>query len=1193
MTVQTPYLDAIQAVPGDTPTEKFSWMAKLLKERLAECNSLEDVIECEKIPRPLAPLMQIQAALMLNKKDRENQTAYSAIAEALKSEDAYVVNIALRARSFFDGTNKTITNVRYFFDNLFPHVSLNTRTRIIKNLALYLGPENSDLAEEFFTAVASFYDLQQALPLLVACGESFAYDTIVEKRIVLSRKLVKRILRKNPDFVVRYLRLSKPTTDAYTRNLHAVNIHEFSDFLMALVKKRLDSFVELYEMHEEHPLRVSMSNKCAEAFLKNGKEHLQRKPKLYIKLLPIKMISASCMEAIFPKLFPENVKAFQTDHMLTYLEYYPQDKKIDFFLKSYQQVYGENILDDTSKVTPTLMKMLPSGERVRQARIKLETDSNTSNRMDYNTSWECYLTIEESIPHFKQEMTKTSEMELRSTIACKMIYSCKVNNDDQALQQVLSYFADRHKNEQSWFQMKIFECLLNLYDLPQMGNDHWAILTNMIVRAHVKQEFDMTSNSLGVRIVEAAIHHKILQNEPIDQMIDVLLEIRIIGSTAHWNILMKYPEYERMCLEAFMKVLERKYETNTMKTSIAKSNIVLDMAISIYYFNERHVNKTSRVERMLIKNYPWLMASVEEVLAKMTEKYTIMRLKRLLMKNERDLYDRLCPEEKDIIDMSAIQDLSQLKKNPSAVLARWKEYLEACRRNSFMKSTKRFLLAARWYKDIPIRFVEQCLANLTDAKDVLYFDILALLVHGETFTKIIEPYIPTNKTMDIHDEHARTKYGMIQNIIQGMRVVNPPISLTIVAKLCEGDYLVNVLAAIRNICRRTNATDVISFARMMAGQRVSVRKHGVRLMHMVAGRDQLFQFLRAQWKNEENHSMRVILFTKITQLFRDDPSPDAWSLLVDVTSTLTPNDKESFANSLSLINLTPDEYVVDFVKLAYSTIDKLEKAGVKESDIISYTSNLLTRINPAICYLLPEDFIKEFLQRFFTHYELHVPHFVFTDLLAPARDKFDDRMKMFSGVFTEIVKGGWNVPHPKNPRFYPVNHSVLRFVLTVNSYSSFLNVEPRVIDEILSMFLSVLTPQMDPTSYLLLVYTKDRVCAQTLKEFGTKIGQRIPELTGTFSQLFTSIMVGTLITALESITFNDDNKNELVLEVIEGLTELGTLEATFMAVKLLPCVDFKECAEKYDKLLTRFLKYDHPLIKSMVYDINNKTGFLD
>ncbi|XP_076766968.1 uncharacterized protein LOC143433510 [Xylocopa sonorina] len=1187
MTVQTPYLDAIQAVPGDTPTEKFSWMAKLLKERLAECNSLEDIVECEKIPRPLAPLMQIQAAMMLNKKDRQNQSAYSAIAEALKSGDAYVVNIALRARSFFDGTNKTITNVRYFFDNLFPHVSLKTRRRIIKNLALYLGPENSDLAEEFFTAVASFYDLQQALPLLVACGESFAYDTIVEKRIVLNRKLIKRLMRKNPDFVVRYFRLSKPVTDTYARNVHSVNIHTFSDFLMALIKKRLDSFVELYEMHEEHPIRISMSNKCAEAFLKNGKEYLQRKPKLYIELLPIKMISASCMEAIFPKLFPENFKTFETDRMLSYLKYYPQDKKVDFFLKTYRQVYGKNVLDDTSKVTPMLMRMLPSEERVRQAKIKLETDCNTFGRTDYNTSWECYLTIEESIPHFKQEMTKTKEMELRSTIACKMIYSCKVNNDYQALQQVLSYLADRHKNEQSWFQMKVFHCLLDFYDLPQIGNDHWAILTDMIMRTHVKREFNLMSNSIRERIVEAAIHHKILQNQPIDQMIEVLLEIFIGGHTARWNILVKYPEYERMCLEACMKVLERKYETNTMKTDIAKSNIVLDIAISIYYFNKRHVNKTSRVERMSIKNYPWLLASVEEVLSKMTEKYTAMRLKSLLMENERDLHDRLCPNEEDVIDMSTIQDLNKLKKNPSAVLARWKEYLEVCRRNSFMKYTKRFLLATRWYKDIPIRFVEHCLTSLTDRKNVLYFDILALLVHGDTFTKIIEPYIPTNNTMDIHDANARTTYEVIQNIIQGMRVVNPPISLSIVAKLCEGDYLTSVLSAIRNICGRTNATDVISFARMLASQRVSVRKHGVRMMHMVAGRDQLFQFLRALWKNEENHSMRIILFSKITQLFRDEPTPDAWSLLVDVISTLTPNDKELLTDFLSLINLTPDEYVVDFVKLAYTVIDKLGKAGVKESETISYMGDLLTRIDMAICYLLPDDFIKEFLQRFFTHYELNVPHFVFTHLLVPARDKFDDRMKMFSGVFTEIVKTGWNVPHPKNPRFYPVNHSVLRFVHAVNSEYFSLKVEPRVIDEILSMFLSVLTPQMDPTSYLLLVYTKDRASATTIKEFGTKIGQRIPELISTFSQLFTCIMASTLRTTLDSISFDDKS------ELIEGLMELGTLEATFIAIQMLPSANLKEHAEGYDQLMMRFVKYDHPLIKSLAYLMNNTTEFID
>lgn len=170
MAVQTSHLEAIQALPGDTPGEKYKWISDLIKERLSESNSLEEVIESEKIPRPLVPFVQIHAAMMLNKKNPNDQSTYAAIAEALKSRDEIIVNKALQANNFFNGTNEYITNVQYFFNYLFPYVSLNTRTRIINVLASRLASKNPALAEEFFKAVASFYGLKQALPLLPACS---------------------------------------------------------------------------------------------------------------------------------------------------------------------------------------------------------------------------------------------------------------------------------------------------------------------------------------------------------------------------------------------------------------------------------------------------------------------------------------------------------------------------------------------------------------------------------------------------------------------------------------------------------------------------------------------------------------------------------------------------------------------------------------------------------------------------------------------------------------------------------------------------------------------------------------------------------------------------------------------------------------------------------------------------------------
>lgn len=1198
MAVQTSHLEAIQALPGDTPGEKYKWISNLIKERLSESNSLEEVIESEKIPRPLVSFVQIHAAMMLNKKNPNNQSTYAAIAEALKSRDEIIVNKALQANNFFNGTNEYITNVQYFFNYLFPYVSLNTRTRIINVLASRLASKNPALAEEFFKAVASFYGLKQALPLLPACSESFMYNIIIEKRIVLNRKLIKQIFRKNPDFIVRYFKLSEQNIDPCERRLHPINIYKFSDFLPKLIKKRLDSFVELYEMFEP---RVTLSNLCAEAFLKNGKEHLQQKPKLYIKILPLKRISNNCMEIIFPKLFPTNIDNFETDTMLDYLEYYRQDKKLDFFLKSYKQVYGKNILDDSSKVTATLLKMLPVKERIKQARIKLQRDSS-DERMDYTICWKCYLPINESIPQLKEQINTTSEMEYRSALVCKMIYSCKVNNDDQALLETMMYIKIRHKNEQGLFLMQVFEILLELYDLPQMGENFWSILMDIIMRAHIKGDLNIR-NTTGVRIVEAAIHYKILQSQPIYQMIEIFMELKMMSYMDNWNILEKYSEYERTCLEICITIASQKYDSDQQPWKQNKIEMVYNLCSSIYHFNDTHINKTYRVERMSIKNYPWLIGKVKEILSADDERhnrYVIDNLKRILSKHEQDLYESLVVEE--IANVSKGEALKVLKRNPEKILAHWKEYLDECQDISYTVHTIRFLKASRWYNEIPIKFVEQSLQDLEKKKKVC--KILVNLLDGDTFSRIIEPFIPTYKSIDIQNDEAKTNYELVEHIIHCMIFANPPVSLTLLTKLFEGDYLSVALAALINVCRRTNAMDTISFARTLASQRVSVRKHGIRLMHMLAPRDQLINFLQAQWEIEENHSIREVLFSKSMELFSDDPESITWSHLASLISMLTPKDEHLFSNVLPLIKLTPNEYVADFMKLALYTIDKFAEADViGKGKIAHYIESFLSCIDAGICNLVSEEFFELLVRRFFFHQDSGISNcaikYIVGNMLRLPADKFDSLMKIMCNVLKEVVKSGWDVAHPENPCFYPMNEIVCRFIDDVVHYSYSFQpsaIKYQLIDGILSTFLVVLTPQTDTMSYLMLVFAREQISSKTPKEFGMNLGQRIIELIEMFSILFIFYMTDILCNMLSEVNlFQEYNNNydtiDIKLEVIEGLIEIGSMEAGIVAAKLSGTITLDECSERYNNLMIKLSKYNDPVIKGIVCSIINRKKF--
>lgn len=1192
MATPTPYLHAIQTVPGDTPGEKFRWIAKFIQQRLSVSNDLED-LESEKIPKPLAPLIQVHAAILLNKADPKNQSTYEAIAEALKSEDELVVNKALKAKNFFNGTNETITNNKYFFENLFPYVSLNTRARIIKTLALRLAPRNSTLAEKFFLSIDSFYGLEQALPLLLACSESFVYNTIIEKRIALSRRMVKLFFRRNPDFVVRYLRLSKPATNSCARKLPSVNIHDFTDILATLVKIQLDSFAEIFEMHEEKPPMIFLSNKGVEAFLKNGREYLERKTKLYIEILPLKSISNCYMEVIFPKLFPDNIRDVDTDNMLKYLKYYRQDRKVDLFLRSYQKVYNKDILNDPEKITANLLEILRPEERIKQAKIKLNSKTAALKKSENIVTWECFLGTKESLPLFGEEMSKATEMEHRARIACKMIHSCKINNDNSALLKVLMCFNSRHYNERPWFLYEVFNSLLKLYDLPQMGTDYWKILINMMERAYVKKDL-FALNNVGVRMIEAAIHYKIRQNEPFPELIDMLVDIKTTKCRGYWNILQKNYNFERMCLEDCLNVFSQKYNSDQASWREDSIGILFDICSSIYYFNEVHVNKNTHIERMTVKNYPWLLQAIEEILPTTTQNdiYIVANLQNIFMTYEMDLYQRFWPRTKKVVEIKVSEALKILKRNPQDILDHWKEYLKVCKDNWNKGYAKHFIKAIRWYKEIPIKFAEQCLQDLTEEKEEICLSILSTLVYGKTFSKIIEPLIPTNRTLDIHQRDAKINYNLIQHLVSSIKFANPPVPLTLLNRLCQGDYLPVALTALTNVCRRTNIMDVVSFAKMLSNQRAAVRKHGIRLMRIVTSRDQLLNFFRAQWKSEENQSIREVMFIIIIKLFQKEPGVSTWLLFSHMISTLTLQDEKCCHLILSMINSVPDQYVVDFIKQTLNMIDTFERLGLHKDSVAEYTSIMLSYIDEPICNLLPESFIKNLIQRYLFHQNPNVSkslnEFVVTVLLLPAEGEFDNRLKIFSSLFRETVVRGWNIPNSKNPSFIPTNNALRRFIDVITHTVSYSSKKLRLIDEILSMFITSLHPLLDPTSYLLLTFSKVQVISRTPVEFGFNVSQRLNDLIKIFSPYFVFFMTDILRNMPLSNTFKYYNKIDIDLGIIEGLLEVCTATSALMAVQLLHSIRSNEQQERRDRVLVTLMKCKLPAVKAMACEIINE-----
>lgn len=1173
--LQMPYLQAIQKIPGDTAGKKLSWIGRLILHETSENH--------KQLPPELLPVLHVEIAIKKKK--------YEDITSALKNEDSVIINRALKAFWFFDGSHKKIVNVEYFRERLFPYVSVNTRTRIVLTLAHRLSGKDPVFAQEMFMAITTIYGVQTAYPLIMACDESFAYKMIVEKELVLPVEIVKKIFCKNPDLAVRFLKLLKPhELNTTKRTPFAIGIDRYKSFLPKLIKKRLEDFVEICEIHETHPPSIVLSNTCAEIFLKKAQQHLIKKPLVYISMLPSKKINEDLMKSVFPGLLPVKICSFDTDKMLDYLKHYPRDKRYDLLCKSYKNKYDADLLDKIKNVTPALLQLLPVEERIRQARIKIKKQNLEQNNyewiaMEYETAWICYLSVNEAIPVIKEKINKSPSETERLGFFLQMIYVCKINKDDDALSDALTYFLNRHKNENSWLFERMFDHFLRIYDVPDLNKKHVSLMLDIVRLFYVKNGF------VPEDILSAMIHFKLIHNMSIEELIDMFLENN--RWYINFNILQEYPQYERQCLMAFANQIQKK----SFKDLDEKRNNFCRFVIAMYDFNNRCKKLPVKIEEMTIRDYPWLMDTIFQVLR--SKEKNSWNVEDILEKNEPELYSGWFPS-KNITNVTSGAALVLLKRNSQKVLDNWEKFLKDCMKNCHLKRVQHFVRATRWYKDLPVKFAERCINYIYDKntdKMSSSIVILAILLHGDVFTKLIDPLIPTETTVNTSHPNAKDNYNMIQNLPLSMRLSNPPVPIDLVVKLCKGDYLTIALMTLLNVSRRTSVPKVISVVQKLMNMRVSTRKHGIRLMYLIASIHELIDFLQKAWVTESHHSIRKVLFDTFQKFFLTKPNPETWSLYCQAMSMFSLKD-EALLLDVTLFPEIPNKYVAKYLDLWLKTIDNLYEMGLNVEKTNKYIANCLSTLITPVFHFLSDEFAENVLRRFLFHIDNEVSSAArcFTvSYILDDKNKHTIRIKVLADVFHNAITAYWNVSHPTKLHFYPVNKAVRLFVddFVINFVDKFCfnkSINSEVIDNMQMIFLSMLSPRQDAKSYLMLVYAKKlQECTSIEESFGLKIGQQLHELIDIFSLQLVPFMAEVLNYFL-SCVYKHFDLEEVKLGVMEGLIEAGNTNSYFMAVTMLPSTIQSKHMVRYDRLIEKFQEmHEEPTIATVLYNHLNET----
>ncbi|XP_008204562.1 uncharacterized protein LOC100679744 isoform X1 [Nasonia vitripennis] len=1190
------HLYAIQEIAGETRVEKFKEIGRIVSCVIAAIQrgcDFETAANAGNVPKAIVPLIKVLVGVKIK--------SHEFIIEALKSDDIYLIIEALRARWFYDGSDKTITNYEYFSKNLLPYVSMSTRREIVKKLAVGLADKQVKLAEDFFDGFVATYGVQEATNFLPACRSDFIYEAIVKHKIVLSNKILKIIYRKYPEIALRYLKFTNPyeRRDEIGRTMfRVIDINQYESFMPLLVTKHPEVFVNMQEICHTS---ASLGNRRTMMFLKNAKHLLIERPRDIIDLMPLKLICDNLTENEFETMFGNILEnrwdMFNIDEMLNYLGYYPEDKKATLLRDKVKEKYGFDLYEKVEKMTPKFLLLLPKEERHALARRIIEVRHKVEVS-DSDSSWWCYLPVEEAIPAMKMQIVKHWKPLKRKRLFSQLIYLCKLNENMEALLDVLRFVNEKYRNERADVICGMLDRITQEFDLDTFEQEYWSIMFNLIKHLKLKKE---TAREYWVliKILKKNVHYCDSHGLPVDDIIELIVKLFLEGRVGvSWMLLEDEAQYERRYLDVCFK-------NSYWMTMDYKKNVVE----GIYSFNERHLKKNNSMQGFSIKDYPHLLKIVEETLKKeQNEKISwIIYTKEKLKKHEPELYKTWFPGEEDDSSIDNFCDelpleedkpvpetrkkiiylteaIIALKRNYGEIKDNWEQYYECCKNEVTSKKRRRvklFLKALRWYQDVPIKFAKRSIEERN-------FNIMGHMFDGVTFSKIAQMYLPKET-----DEDRNTGYLNALHITAAIRNTTTPIPINLVENYLQAHYMYSFKNYINDglklwsyVSYRTSSNQMIVLSRNLSTERLFMKRHAIRLMNAMAARNDLVDFFAEFWRKEQHPIIREILAEKIRKLFAKRPSDETWKLMSscieDVSFVIFSEDDILY--NLMRSKVIPVEYASAYAEQIMRKLRDFVEKGMSNHDAAKFLDQLFDNLKPECKDHLSDEFYNKVLNIYLQNSHLEFSNanrFIVKVYLNPTSIHFENRLRYLAQLLSVESKRFYGLNMEQRKLTPNVVESVIQIVVyQVQKFKGSL----KLVESLSNVFWTIFTPYQHSWSHIMLYLCTEYMKVEpSFEEFGIQVGQNIGYLVEKYTpEYFMQIveLINEFVCNFSFYEYSTTIRNRLTF--LEGLIVSKNVHGYIIAAKLINEKIVSEFDHQHCKILQQLSEIDNPVVQSLL-----------
>ncbi|KAJ0171892.1 hypothetical protein K1T71_012655 [Dendrolimus kikuchii] len=874
------------------------------------------------------------------------------ILEVLKSGDSLCITRALKSIWMFDMEYSHIINPNFIQEELFPHLSLKSKKKLLTTISIHVRDESRALEYYNFCNSLKYFDI--ALKFLLFTSEETRLNLLRETSSGIFSLVDNKGLTYIRHFLGNSFALTKIYLEMASENRRRKILYELR-YLYSLDNIKYLYLLETYEDPNKQDcynrfqgfgLRISK-----DMILKN-KDRIYKKPLLYTHIIKksmfVKYSTIDDAKYYVTALLPCNVNDFWDRNYYEskkhFFDMIPKEEKYQFLKK----IFSEKYPDAPFEMTINFYKLqyydlivdLELKEEWALRHIKSEKEILGSGR-DY--LWYRFIQFSKSFDEIKKYIRINKDADVRAQITNVLIESAR---NDRELETLFKYYYERHINEERFRKERFLDAVDNHHNIFNLDSDCFAALDKIFYSLEVYNVLTTYYCKSEYKII--GLVYRVINNIEMPEAL-----IKFVDDTIPFYILSRYmnklskenaPLVFNYLMDFYLNRIKSFDDTTydeSVKITVRKPvNFLLDLMHQFEKPKEEIPEIVMKYVKLDWDEFKYHFYFRTEGVKRLEQSYLLRCLK-----NDTSEFVSKLPILKKV--------LTTYPFKVNRVLRKLRLYFSNDIAKEYFKLYEDILNES----DVDKHTVDHVVFGIIQMADTKYLE------------EFMNKYIPTDTKID-HVAIDRKLLSVQRALCSFAGYARPPISLSLILKYIQGDYTQYCLPLFHMYLANLQPAPFSEFVKAIINAPLSIQKHGLRLAFKCFSIDDLKKLVVNVWSQTKNVSLRLIIYKALHDKINENEDNDTVSSLFEVlnrfTSTVYEEDDHELFCLLTSDTL-PKSLINEHLKTVWLQFEKLPF----RTQFIEYKNNAVRSLTYNLSLIQPKDFIenlvKDHLQYVFEH----------------------------------------------------------------------------------------------------------------------------------------------------------------------------------------------------------------------------------